>query len=112
MAVVTTQSISNGALTTPSPVTPGATDTIARGQFGANGVLVRIITTGTATTLTVSDPTTTGLGNVGTLASQVAPATGVRMAYIPITAISPSADTATLNYSGALTGVTCEYYRI
>lgn len=112
MAVVTTQTISNGALTTPSAVTPGATDTIARGQFGPNGVLVRIITTGTATTLTVSDPTSTGLGNAGTLASQVAPATGARMAYIPVAAISPSADTATLNYSGALTGVTCEYYRI
>lgn len=112
MAVVTTQSISNGALTTPSAVTPGATDTIARAQFGANGVLVRIITTGTATTLTVSDPTTTGLGNVGTLASQTAPATGARMAYIPIAACSPSTDLATLNYSGALTGVTCEYYRI
>lgn len=112
MAVVTTQTISNGALTTPSAVTPGATDTIARAQFGANGVLVRIITTGTATTLTLSDPTLTGLGNVGTLASQTAPATGARMAYIPVAACSPSADTATLNYSGALTGVTCEYYRI
>lgn len=112
MAVVTTQSISNGALTTPSAVTPGAADTIARAQFGANGVLVRIITTGTATTLTVSDPTTTGLGNAGTLAAQTAPATGVRMAYIPVAAVSPSTDLATLNYSGALTGVTCEYYRI
>lgn len=112
MAVVTTQSISNGALTTPSAVTPGATDTIARAQFGANGVLVRIITSGTATTLTVSDPTTTGLGNAGTLAAQTAPATGVRMAYIPLAAIVPSTDLATLNYSGALTGVTVEYYRI
>lgn len=112
MAVVTTQSISNGALTTPNAVTPGATDTIARAQFGANGVLVRIITTGTATTLTVSDPTTTAMSNAGTLPAQTAPATGARMAYIPLAACSPSNDLATLNYSGALTGVTCEYYRI
>jgi hypothetical protein len=112
MAAVTTQSVSNGALTTPAAITPAAADTIARAQFGSTGVLVRIITTGTATTLTVSDPTTTDLGNVGTLAAQTAPATGVRMAFIPLTAISPSADTATLNWSGALTGVTYELYRV
>jgi hypothetical protein len=112
MAAVTTQSVSNGALTTPSAITPNAADTIARAQFGSTGVLARIITTGTATTLTVSDPTTTDLGNVGTLASQVCPATGARMAFIPLIAISPSTDTATLNFSGALTGVTYELYRI
>lgn len=112
MAAVTTQSVSNGALTTPSAITPAAADTIARSQFGATGVLMRIITTGTATTLTVSDPTTTGLGNAGTLASQVCPATGSRMAFIPLAAINPATDTATLNLSGALTGVTYELYRV
>lgn len=112
MTAQVTQSVSNGALTTPSPLTPAAADTIARSQFGPNGVQVRIITTGTATTLTVSDPTTTGLGNVGTLASQTAPATGARMAFIPLAAINPSTDVATLNWSGALTGVTYEAYRV
>jgi hypothetical protein len=111
MAAVTNQSVSNGALTTPTAITPTAADTIDRSQFGPTGVLLRIITTGTATTLTVSDPTTTGLGNVGTPASQVCPATGNRMAFIPLAAISPSASTATLNFSGALTGVTYEAYR-
>lgn len=112
MATVTTQSISNGALTTPAPITPAAADTIAETQFGSTGVIVRIITTGTATTLTVTDPTTTGLGNAGTLASQTAPATGARMAFIPRAALSPSSATATLNWSGALTGVTYELYRV
>lgn len=112
MAAVTTQSVSNGALTTPVPITPAASDTIARGQFGPTGVLVRIITTGTATTLTVSDPTTTGLGNAGTLAAQTAPATGSRMAFIPLAAINSASDNATLNWSGALTGVTYEAYRV
>jgi hypothetical protein len=70
MTAQNTQSVSNGALTTPTPSRPQAADTIARTQFGPTGVLLRIITTGTATTLTVSDPTTTDLGNVGTLASQ------------------------------------------
>lgn len=112
MAAVTTQSVSNGALTTPVPISPGASDTIARNQFGATGVMVRIITSGTATTLTVSDPTTTNLGNVGTLAAQIAPATGSRMAFVPLAAINPATDTATLNWSGALTGVTYELYRV
>jgi hypothetical protein len=112
MTAQNTQSVSNGALTTPTPLTPQAADTIARAQFGPNGVLGRIITTGTATTLTVSDPTTTGLGNVGTLASQTAPATGSRMFFVPIAAINPSTDVATLNWSGALTGVTYEAYRV
>lgn len=112
MAAVTTQSVSNGALTTPSAITPAAADTIARSQFGTTGVLVRIITTGTATTLTVSDPTVTGLGNAGTLPSQTAPATGNRMAFVPLAAINPATDTATLNFSGALTGVTYELYRV
>jgi hypothetical protein len=107
-----TQGVSNGALTTPTPLTPAAADTIARNQFGPTGVLLRIITTGTATTLTVSDPTTTGLGNVGTLAPQVCPATGSRMAFVPPAAINPATDLATLNWSGALTGVTYEAYRV
>lgn len=112
MTAQVTQSVSNGALTTPSALTPAAADTIARSQFGSTGVLLRIITTGTATTLTVSDPTTTDLGNVGTLASQVCPSSGSRMAFIPIAAINPSTDLATLNFSGALTGVTYEAYRV
>jgi hypothetical protein len=112
MAAVTTQSVSNGALTTPSAITPAASDTIARAQFGPNGVLGRVITTGTATTLTLTDPTTTGLGNAGTLPSQTAPSTGSRMFYVPLAAINPATGVATLNWSGALTGVTYELYRI
>jgi hypothetical protein len=112
MAAVTTQSVVNGALTTPSPITPAAADTIARSQFGPNGVQGRVITTGTATTLTISDPTKTDLGNTGTPASQVAPATGSRMFFVPLIAIDPASDNATLNWSGALTGVTYELYRV
>lgn len=112
MTAQVTQSVSNGALTTPIPLTPAAADTIHRSQFGSTGVLIRIITTGTLTTLTVSDPTTTDLGNVGTLASQTTSATGSAMAFIPLLAINPANDLATLNFSGARTGVTYEAYRV
>lgn len=112
MTAQVTQSVSNGALTTPSALTPAASDTIAETQFGSLGVMLRIITTGTATTLTVSDPTTTDLGNAGTLASQTCPSSGSRMAFIPRAAIAPATGLATLNFSGALTGVTYEAYRV
>lgn len=112
MTAQVTQSVSNGALTTPSPLTPAAADTFLRAQFGPTGILIRIITTGTLTTLTVTDPTTTGLGNAGTLPSQTTSATGTAMAFIPLAAINPATDLATLNFSGARTGVTYEAYRV
>jgi len=112
MTAQLTQSVSNGVLTNPSPLTPAAVDTIDRSQFGPNGVMGRVITTGTLTTLTVTDPTTTGLGNVGTLASQTTSATGNAMFFIPLAAIAPATGLATLNWSGARTGVTYELYRV
>lgn len=97
--------------TTPSPLTPAASDTIAVGSFGPRGVIARIITTGTATNVTVVDPGTTALGNSGDSAVLAAPATGVRMLLIPRAAIDPSDGVATIEFSGALTGVTYELYR-
>jgi hypothetical protein len=94
------------------PPRPTAAPGPPRSQFGPTGVQGRIITTGTVTTLTVSDPTTTDLGNVGTLAPQTTPATGSRMFFVPLAAINPATDLATLNWSGALTGVTYELYRV
>ncbi|MDP9145661.1 MAG: hypothetical protein M3N43_13395 [Actinomycetota bacterium] len=115
MAAVSAQSIntpSAGALTTPSAITPAASDTIAEAQFGANGVVLRVITTGTATNLTVTDPGNTPLGNAGTAVSLTGTATGSRMLYIPRTAISSSTGVATVAFSGALTGVTYELYKV
>jgi hypothetical protein len=110
MALKTVQNIV-AAGTTPSALTPAASDTIAVGSFGPRGVIARIITTGTATNVTVVDPGTTDLGNAGTSAALAAPATGVRMLLIPRAAINPSTGVATLQFSGALTGVTYELYR-
>ena len=112
MAAVTSQSVVNGALTTPTPITPSASDTIARSQFGPNGVIIRVITTGTATNLTVSDPTKTDLSNSGTPPTLACPATGARKTLIPVAAIDPASDNATINFSGALTGVTYELDRV
>lgn len=94
------------------PLTPSASETIAAGSFGVNGVLIRVITTGTATTVTTLDPGFTPLSNVGTPTGQVMPATGSRQWLIPNSAVSPNTGVATVTFSGALTGVTYELTRI
>lgn len=95
--------------TTPSAITPTASDTIAAGSFGPNGVFLRVITTGTATNVSILDPGFTGISNPGTVTAVAAPATGVRMILVPRGAIN-SSGVATVTFSGALTGVTYEIY--
>lgn len=111
MAAVNSQSIVVAG-TTPAAITPTASDTIASGQFGPNGCLMRVITTGTATTVAVQDPTFTDLGNAGTVPGVICPATGARMIFIPALSVNLSSQNATVTFSGALTGVTYELYRI
>lgn len=94
--------------TTPSALTPAATDTLAAACFGQQGAVLRVITTGTATTVTVSDPTFTGISNPGTVTGVVCPATGIRKILVPKGAVDPVTQVATVAFSGALTGVTYE----
>lgn len=110
MTLQVSQSVASTG-TTPAPLTPAATDTIAAGSFGPNGLYARIITTGTATNVAVLDPNSTVQGNPGTVTPLAAPATGVRMLFIPVTAVNASTGVASLTFSGALTGVTYELYR-
>jgi hypothetical protein len=97
--------------TTPSAITPTASDTIASSSFGVNGVFLRVITTGTATNVAILDPGATPQGNPGTVTAVAAPATGVRMILVPTTAINSSTGVAQVTFSGALTGVTYELYK-
>lgn len=111
MALQASQSINSLAFTTPSAITPTASDTIASSSFGDQGVMLRVITTGTATNVSVQDPNTTIIGNAATQPSLAAPATGVRVLLIPRGAINNATGVATVTFSGALTGVTYELYR-
>lgn len=97
--------------TAPTPLTPSASETIASASFGPQGVAARVITSGTATTVSVQDPGTTALGNAGTVAGVTCPSTGARMILIPAAAVNPATGLATVLFSGALTGVTYELYR-
>lgn len=95
--------------TTPSAITPTASDTIPASSFGPNGVFLRVITTGTSTNVAVLDPGFSPISNPGTVTAVAAPSTGVRMILIPRGAVD-STGVATVTFSGALTGVTYELY--
>jgi hypothetical protein len=97
--------------TTPAAITPTASDTFAESSFGQAGMHLRVITTGTATNVAILDPNPTQQGNPGTVTPVAAPATGVRMIFVPRSAINGSTGVATVTFSGALTGVTYELYR-
>lgn len=110
MALQASQSIVTTG-TTPSALTPSASETIADSSFGTEGCIARVITTGTATTVTINDPGFSPAGNAGTALAVVCPSTGIRMILIPRGAIAPATNLATILFSGALTGVTYELYR-
>lgn len=114
MAAVTSQPIVNTG-TTPSPITPTTSDTIASGQFGPNGIAMRMITSGTVITVTIGDPGFTPSGNPAPNSPAgrqvVMPATGVRMILIPLSAIDPATGNATLTFS-VTTGGSYELYRM
>ncbi|MET0521472.1 MAG: hypothetical protein ABW156_05775 [Jiangellaceae bacterium] len=109
MALQVTQSIGQSG-SAPVPITPSASETIGEGSFGSTGVAMRVITTGTATNVSVLDPGVTQVGNPGTVTAVACPATGVRKILIPRSAINANG-VATVTFSGALTGVTYELDR-
>lgn len=111
MTLQVTQSVTTAA-TAPSALTPAASDTIAEGSFGPVGLLIRVITTGTATDVAVLDPGVTASNNPGTVTAQTMPATGVREWLIPRSAINGNTGVATVTFSGARTGVTYELKRV
>jgi hypothetical protein len=112
MTLQVSQSVTLTA-TAPTALTPAASDTIAEGSFGPVGLVIRVITTGTATDVAVLDPgTTSGFGNPGTVTAQTMPATGTRQWLIPRAAINGSTGLATITFSGARTGVTYELKRV
>lgn len=92
--------------TTPAPFTPTSSDTISGNDIiPGGGAVLRVITTGTATTVSIQDPNPTAQGNPGAVTGVTCPSTGVRYILVPVTAVS-SANVATVLFSGALTGVT------
>lgn len=93
--------------TTPAPFTPTASDTISGNDvIPGGGCILRVVTTGTATNVSILDPNLTAQGNPGTVSAVACPSSGVRYIFIPPSAVAPSTFVATVTFSGALTGVT------
>jgi len=103
---------SGGVLTTPTPLTPAATDTIDQSNFGVNGLIMLVITTGTTTDVTVVDPTVTDMSYAGTVPTLTGTATGHRAITIPRAAINPATGLASVTFSGARTGVTYYLFKV
>lgn len=103
---------SGGVLTTPTALTPAATDTISADSFGPNGLFMLVITTGTTTDVTVLDPTLTAQGYAGTVPTLTGTATGHRGLFIPKTAINYATGVASITFSGARTGVTYYLFKV
>lgn len=113
MAALTSVSITTAG-NTPAPVAVASSDTIAAGQFGANGCILRVINAGgTQDSVTVSDPNLTVIGGTVTAPTPVVVpiTTGIRMIFIPLAAINQATQQATVNHS-FITTVTCELFRI
>lgn len=112
MAALTVTTIVAAGVT-PAPAAVAASDTIAESQFGTNGVILRVINAGgSPDSVSVSDPNLTASGNAGTVTPVSVPATtGVKMIFIPRSAINASTGNATVTHSFT-TSVTYELYRI
>lgn len=110
MALYTVQATVAAGMT-PAQITPTASDTIAVNDIGTRGVQLRVTTTGTATNVSVLDPSLSDLGNPGTVTPVACPATGVRYILVGPSAVNQSTGVATVTFSGALTGVTVEASR-
>jgi hypothetical protein len=95
--------------TTPTPITPTASDTINGSTAGTDGWNLRVITTGTLSNISVLDPNFTIQGNPGTVTALAAPATGVRMLLVPKSAINPATGLVTIT-SSSQAGMTYELY--
>lgn len=108
MALQATQSLTTVAAA-PVPLTPSASETIAQSSAGSQGVYIRVITTGTASTVVVLDPNSTVQGSPGNPAGQVMPATGSRQWLIPLAAFNGGVATVTFS---SLTGLTYELTRV
>lgn len=93
---------------TPTSYTPTTSDTISGDDIIPNlGVALRVVTTGTAATLTVVDPFKTAGGSVAASQTVSLPGTGTRYVFIPSSVVDPTTNLATVTLS-VITGISCE----
>lgn len=93
-----------------TPLTPTATDTISLAVLGDAGCNLRIQSTGTGSTITISDAGFSPAGNAPPVTSITQSATQIRTVYVSPKRADLSTGLVTITASGALTGITYELY--
>lgn len=104
MALVTVSSVPGQTKVTVAGTAVSASDTIAQADIGTQGVLINVINGGgSPINVTVSDPNTTAVGNVGTTTAQaVANGTNGWFRILPAH-VNTATGFATIAYSGTTT---------
>lgn len=104
MALITVASVPGQTKVTVAGAAVASTDTIAAADIGTSGVLLNVINgAGSPINVTISDPGSTAVGNVGTTTAQaVANATDGWFRILP-GHVNPATGVATVAYSSITT---------
>lgn len=110
MAALTATSITQaGVLAAPAAV--AASDTISEAQFGASGVILRVINgNASSDTVTITDPNLTAMGSAATNPTVTVANATTKSIFIPRSAINQTTQVATVAHSVTAT-VTFELYK-
>jgi len=104
MAQLTAVSVPTGQATAVAPLAVSASDTILASDIGENGALLNVINgSGGSINVTILDPGTTAVGNVGTAVAQPVPNGQDRWFVIGKGHVNPATGVATVTYSGTTT---------
>jgi hypothetical protein len=103
MALLTAVSVTSAA-TTVTAAAVSSTDTVSQSDIGTDGALLNIINgSGASMTVTLSDPGSTAIGNVGTTVTQSVPAGADRWFRLSPGHVNPATGVATINNSATTT---------
>lgn len=103
MALLTAVSVTSTA-TNVAGAAVSASDTIAAADIGVNGALLNVTNgSGGSINVTLLDPGTTGVGNVGTAVAQAVANSTDRWFRLSPQHVNPATGVATVTYSGTAT---------
>ena len=101
MALITVSSVPGQTATAVAAAAVSASDTLAAADIGTNGVLLNVINgSGGSINVTIADPGTTAVGNVGTTAAQAVANGADRWFRILPGHVNAATGVATVTYSG------------
>ena len=104
MAAMVVANVPGQTAVNVTPNNVSSSDTLTASDIGQNGVLLQVINGGgSSINVTISDPTTTKVGNAGTTTPQAVAASGDRHFRILPAHVNKVTGLATVSYSGTTT---------